>query len=236
MYNFKPLLNKAKEYYDNKMKYEIEKDKRKREQRYLHLSYFIYYSKYKELNVPKEERLYIHDGIRCEKCGVYPIQGHRYFCPICLLYNLCALCEKLEEYEQNPHEHGLIKLRKKEDLNSFNEKYKFEIEIQNMTKNFEIKTNKNNVYNINVLNKGKEPWPRDTSITCIKELSDLEIQEGTIGNVEPGSKKTYQLRLKNVNFRDSNVKNVVLTLKAKLRSGEDIKFLYPIELRIFNSS
>ena len=234
-YDYKPLLSKAKQYYDKKMDYEIEKDKRNRDQRYLQLSYYIYYSKHKEVNVPKEERLYIHDGIRCEKCGVYPIQGHRYLCPICPLYNLCALCEKLEEYEQNPHQHDLLKLRKKEDLKSFNEKYKFEIEVSNMSKDFEIKSNKNNTYNINIINKGKEPWPRDTNVICIKELSDLEIQEGTIGNVEPGQKKTFQLKLKNVTFRDSNVKNVVLTLQAKLRSGADIKFAFPIELRIFNT-
>ncbi len=228
-YDYRELIKKAKNYYDEKMDYEIKKDKKSREDRYLQLSYFIYYPNNKYVSI--EERLYIHNGIRCQKCYVYPIQGHRYYCPICPIYNLCALCEK---DEKDPHEHGLIKIRKNEDLDKLSNKYKFEIEISNMSKDFEIKANKNNNYNINIKNTGKEPWPKDTVITYIKEFSDCGMAEGVIGKIEPGNKKSFQLKLRNVNFQKINVHSIVLTLKAKLRNNEEIKFLFPVELHFFN--
>ena len=230
-YDFKELIKRFKEYCDIKMKYNYEKWKNERDERYLNISFFVYYSK--KINVPKDERLYIHDGIRCDKCLVYPIQGHRYYCPICPLYNLCALCERLEPYENNPHEHDFIKIRKKEDLDKSDNRYKFEIQSSNLTKNYEIKTNKNHTYNMNIKNTGKESWPKENTISYIKELSELEMQETKIGNVEPGKTKSFTLKLISPNFRKSNVKNIVLTLKAKLRNNEEIKFLFPTELRFF---
>jgi hypothetical protein len=60
------------------------------------------------------------------------------------------------------------------------------------------------------------------------------MAEVFIGKIEPGNKKSFQLKLRNVNFQKINVHSIVLTLKAKLRNNEEIKFLFPVELHFFN--
>ena len=49
-YDFKELIKRFKEYCDIKMKYNYEKWKNERDERYLNISFFVYYSK--KINVP----------------------------------------------------------------------------------------------------------------------------------------------------------------------------------------
>ena len=48
----------------------------------------------------------IHLDCECEKCGINPIIGVRYFCDYCKI-NLCNICEG----NGNEHPHDLLKLR-----------------------------------------------------------------------------------------------------------------------------
>lgn len=34
----------------------------------------------------------VHEGIKCEGCGIETITGVRYSCPKCELFNLCEAC------------------------------------------------------------------------------------------------------------------------------------------------
>ena len=39
-----------------------------------------------------ENELIVHKGIICSKCGIFPIKGIRYKCPICIDINYCEKC------------------------------------------------------------------------------------------------------------------------------------------------
>jgi len=49
----------------------------------------------------------VHEGTKCEDCGVSPIVGFRYMCMTCDDYDLCRECDK-----ETKHDHPLVKLRK----------------------------------------------------------------------------------------------------------------------------
>ena len=51
-----------------------------------------------------EKELIVHNGIICSECGILPIKGIRYKCPICYDINYCEKCHK--NYN---HIHPLIK-------------------------------------------------------------------------------------------------------------------------------
>ena len=61
-----------------------------------------------------------HHGIKCNKCGVNPIVGYRYKCPICKNFNLCQMCEE-KNSETQEHKHNFIKMRAEEKKNEKNE-------------------------------------------------------------------------------------------------------------------
>ena len=54
-----------------------------------------------------------HQGIKCSKCGMNPIIGYRYKCPLCKNYNLCQNCEE-KNSETGEHPHDFIKMRNQE--------------------------------------------------------------------------------------------------------------------------
>ena len=51
-----------------------------------------------------ENELIVHKGIICSKCGIFPIKGIRYKCPICIDINYCEKC-----HNNYNHYHPLIK-------------------------------------------------------------------------------------------------------------------------------
>ena len=76
-------------------------------------------SKIMMINRQKEEEMHFplvkttHLGIKCNKCGMNPIIGYRYKCPICKNYNLCQNCEE-KNSETGEHPHDFIKMRNEE--------------------------------------------------------------------------------------------------------------------------
>jgi hypothetical protein len=48
----------------------------------------------------------VHNGIKCDGCGVSPIRGIRYKCSVRKNYDLCSLCE-----ERHGDEYSFLKLR-----------------------------------------------------------------------------------------------------------------------------
>ncbi len=48
----------------------------------------------------------IHDGIKCNGCGIIPIKGLRFKCTVCPNFNYCSNCEENED-----HEHPFYKIR-----------------------------------------------------------------------------------------------------------------------------
>ena len=64
------------------------------------------------------QRGLVHSNIMCDGCGMLPIKGYRFKCPICDDYNLCENCE-----ERNHHNHPLLKIYYSSLLNKFNENF-----------------------------------------------------------------------------------------------------------------
>jgi len=49
-----------------------------------------------------------HDGVKCDGCGMYPIEGPRFKCLVCPNFDLCRACE---EKGLHPMAHPLAKMR-----------------------------------------------------------------------------------------------------------------------------
>ena len=64
-----------------------------------------------KLNQKKSKNNYVHEGIKCNNCGVFPIVGIRYKCLECDNFNCCEKCEQ----EQN-HLHLFYKIKKDKSL------------------------------------------------------------------------------------------------------------------------
>lgn len=56
--------------------------------------------------VSEEPSSIVHENIICNRCGTYPIIGHRYKCSVCMDFDFCQNCEK-----SVTHEHPFIKIR-----------------------------------------------------------------------------------------------------------------------------
>jgi len=65
------------------------------------------------LKLKEPRRSDTHYGIKCDGCGMFPIQGPRYKCAICPDYDLCSACELKGIH---PAEHALIKLKVRTDV------------------------------------------------------------------------------------------------------------------------
>ena len=64
-------------------------------------------SKKSKLNAKKSKKKIIHNGIKCDNCGIFPITGIRYKCMECENFNFCENCEK-----NNTHPHLFYKIKK----------------------------------------------------------------------------------------------------------------------------
>ena len=63
------------------------------------------------------QRGIVHRNVRCENCGLFPLVGWRYMCPICEDYSLCENCEESCGVK---HGHPFIKVTYPSIMNSFN--------------------------------------------------------------------------------------------------------------------
>jgi len=52
--------------------------------------------------------LVIHDNIKCDGCGAFPIAGDRFKCTVCSDFDLCSPCEQKNTH---PSSHPLLKLK-----------------------------------------------------------------------------------------------------------------------------
>jgi hypothetical protein len=60
------------------------------------------------VNDSQDVKFVVHEGVQCNACG-FPLVGIRYKCGICVEYNLCEDCEKLQDI--HPIDHPLLKIR-----------------------------------------------------------------------------------------------------------------------------
>ena len=222
--DFKNLLNTSLEYYKQLSDIKVDELKMKENERLLKLAYGIYYE---EAERSDEERMYVHEGVSCSKCGIKSIIGTRYLCSVCEYFNLCPLCEKLNFYEGEYHDHDFIKIRKKDDLNKFNCDYKFEIELGN--NEVEIHDDdKNDKYKFSFKNTGKKDWPQYTFIKCITTESNCDFEEKYIGGLKIGKTKEIELNIKNIITSQREFCRCVITLYDKQQ--KQIKFISPFEI------
>ena len=66
--------------------------------------------------IPREKKI-IHKDSKCSVCQISPIEGIRYLCMNCDLFELCSECE--QKYGEK-HGHPLLKLRKEDYLEIYN--------------------------------------------------------------------------------------------------------------------
>ena len=221
--DFKNLVTTSLDYYKQLSEIKVDELMMKENERLLKLAYGIYYE---EAERTDEERMYVHEGVSCSKCGIKSIIGTRYLCSVCEYFNLCPLCEKLNFYEGEYHDHDFIKIRKKDDLNKFNCDYKFEIELGN--NEVEKHEDKNDKYKFFFINTGKKDWPQNTYIKCITTESNCDFEEKYIGGLTKGKKKEIELNIKNIIFSQREYCRCVITLYVK--DQKQIKFISPFEI------
>lgn len=219
------LINNLIKKKDELINAKMEEIQNKENERLLKLSYAIYYSGIRNEN----EIMYHHKGISCSRCGK-DIIGIRYLCSKCLYFNLCSLCEYINEKDDNEHMHDLnhnfIKIRKKEDLDNFGGDYKFE--ISSPTNRFKV--NNENKYEITIKNTGKKNWPNDTEIICINKESTVLFEKQIIGKVNVDQEKKFILQLKDLHFVQNKFCRTVFTLTSN-SLGKN--FLFPCEIHFY---
>jgi hypothetical protein len=130
----------------------------------------------------------VHQGIKCNKCGMDPIIGYRYKCPICQNYNLCQNCEE-NNSQTGEHQHDFIKMRnqekqspKKEEKNEDKNKEKLvkkeEKNIIIIEKKFPPKEpEKINEYKYELFDKNPEIY---TKTTYIEDEKDIKFEIGIV--------------------------------------------------------
>ena len=92
----------------NKSKNNIENHENKNNENNNQKSMMNILPKYNEINLSLVKG--VHFGVKCDKCGMLPIIGYRYKCPVCKNYDLCQNCEEINS-QTGEHPHELIKLR-----------------------------------------------------------------------------------------------------------------------------
>ena len=228
--DFKELVNSTIDYYKQLSDIKVEELMMKENERLLKLGYGIYYE---EAERPDEERMYVHEGVSCSKCGIKSIIGTRYLCSECEYFNLCPLCEKLNFYEKEYHEHNFYKIRKKEDMDKFQCDYKFEIDIKN--NEVEIhKDNINNRYKFSFKNTGKKDWPEKTFVKCLSDVSNCDFDQKYIGGAKTNINKDIEITIKNMTFSQKEYCRCVITLFGKDKNDDIIKFLSPFEIHFID--
>lgn len=223
--DFKELVKASIDYYKQLSEIKVNELMMKEDERLLKLAHGIYYE---EAERPDDERMYVHEGVSCSKCGIKSIIGTRYLCSVCEYFNLCPLCEKLNFYEAY-HEHDFYKIRKKEDLDKFQCDYKFEIDI-NENEYPKHEDNNNNKYRFSFINTGKKNWPQMTYVKCLTDASNCEFEKKFIGGVTIGNKKEIELLINNIVVSEKEYCRCVITLYGQDANHNEIKFLSPFEI------
>ena len=160
------------------------------------------------------DKIMIHKGISCNKCGKENIPGIRYKCAQCANFNLCENCERDYIHDMK---HIMVKIRypiknesefmhklkrnisyKNQDFN-----YNFEPKIFILDKNDDI-----SFQHINIKNIGDAPW-RGVTLKCIQDKSDIIGEDYEISyNVNSQSSINAQIKFQNLKNEIKPNKNV----------------------------
>ena len=220
---------------DNYVKKFEESEKRREE------DYTNSMSKIMMSNAPKEGDINfslvktVHQGIKCNKCGMDPIIGYRYKCPICKDYNLCQNCEEINS-QTGEHEHDFIKMRNQEKQPPKKEEKKKPKKEEKLIKKEEIniiKIEENQPpkqpekiveYKYELLDKNPEIY---TQTVYIEDEQDIKFEFGIVNTSsvdfpENGRTKFIKLNSKEKpseyiveNLKVGNKKNIVIKIPKK---------------------
>ena len=162
----------------------------------------------------KNTKKVLHKNCKCSECGQSPIEGIRYHCLVCQIYDLCPICE--EKYGEK-HGHQLLVLRRPHDLDKYKEYIFKKDETEDINKNEEetkidlskcfskcinlqkeyTTRNNNNFIPIELIlkNIGDENWPTPCFFTC-EEESDVKGDRIKLSKCSGKSGEEFNLKIK----------------------------------------
>ena len=54
----------------------------------------------------EKKEIIIHENVKCDGCGIFPVKGIRYKCSVCKDFDYCEECE-----QRFAHPHPFLKIR-----------------------------------------------------------------------------------------------------------------------------
>jgi len=207
---------------DNYVKKFEESEKRREE------DYTNSMSKIMMSNAPKEGDINfslvktVHQGIKCNKCGMDPIIGYRYKCPICRDFNLCQNCEE-NNSQTGEHEHDFIKMRNQEKQPPKKEEKKKPKKEEKLIKKEEIniikieenqppkQPEKNIEYKYELLDKNPE---RYTQTVYIEDENDIKFEFGIVNTCGVDFPENGKTKFIKENSKEKHPEYIVDNLKA----------------------
>ena len=181
----------------------------------------------------KNTKKVLHKNCKCSECGQSPIEGIRYHCLECQIYDLCPICE--EKYGEK-HGHQLLVLRRPHDLDKYKEYFFKKDETEDINKNEEetkidlskcfskcinlqkeyTTRNNNNFIPIELIlkNIGDENWPTPCFFTC-EEESDVKGDRIKLSKCsgKPGEEFNLKIKINLTNVKQSGTYKSIWRLK-----------------------
>ena len=181
----------------------------------------------------KNTKKVLHKNCKCSECGQSPIEGIRYHCLVCQIYDLCPICE--EKYGEK-HGHQLLVLRRPHDLDKYKEYFFKKDETEDINKNEEeakidlskcfskcinlqkeyTTRNNNNFIPIELIlkNIGDENWPTPCFFTC-EEESDVKGDRIKLSKCsgKPGEEFNLKIKINLTNVKRSGAYKSIWRLK-----------------------
>ncbi len=181
----------------------------------------------------KNTKKVLHKNCKCSECGQSPIEGIRYHCLVCQIYDLCPICE--EKYGEK-HGHQLLVLRRPHDLDKYKEYFFKKDETEDINKNEEeakidlskcfskcinlqkeyTTRNNNNFIPIELIlkNIGDENWPTPCFFTC-EEESDVKGDRIKLSKCsgKPGEEFNLKIKINLTNVKQSGTYKSIWRLK-----------------------
>ena len=181
----------------------------------------------------KNTKKVLHKNCKCSECGQSPIEGIRYHCLECQIYDLCPICE--EKYGEK-HGHQLLVLRRPHDLYKYKEYIFKKDETEDINKNEEeakidlskcfskcinlqkeyTTRNNNNFIPIELIlkNIGDENWPTPCFFTC-EEESDVKGDRIKLSKCsgKPGEEFNLKIKINLTNVKQSGTYKSIWRLK-----------------------
>ena len=169
---------------------------------------------------------YTHFGIKCQKCQIFPIKGHRYKCPKCLDYNLCEECEQLNS-EVNFHPHSNFILYRSPEIAMTSDDYSYECLTQNLEIHEKYGVESFNI-KLRLKNNGYLKWSENCVLKCKKEKSTIFCDKYKLPSIDKNEEIDVILNFHKCNKIPIGEYDcyVCFVLDAKIRRG-------PIIIKVF---